>query len=169
MPQKRKIKLLFICLGNICRSPAAEEIMRRLVQRADLDDQFQIDSAGIGSWHIGQLPDRRMRLTGEKFGYRFTHRARQFNPSVDFNAFDLILVMDDENYNTITGMAANQTERDKVKKLARYMTHHGGQNDIPDPYFGGMDGFDKTIELLEDACAGLLQYLQQEDTLYNKV
>lgn len=165
MLNKGKIKLLFICLGNICRSPAAEEIMRQLVLRAGLEDRFQIDSAGIGSWHIGQLPDPRMRQTGEKFGYRFTHHARQFNPSIDFERFDLILVMDDENYRTITGMAANQTERDKIKRLARYMTRHDGQKDIPDPYFGGMDGFDRTIVLLEDACAGLLRHLRQEYTL----
>lgn len=164
MIKKGKIKLLFVCLGNICRSPAAEEIMRTCVVHAGLEKQFEIDSAGIGSWHIGQLPDPRMRRAGEEHGYRLTHHARQFNPQNDFRAFDFILVMDQENFTTISSMAPDPAEAGKVKMLAKYMTRHPGQNDIPDPYFGGMDGFDRTIELLEDACQGLLQELQLPET-----
>ena len=86
-------KILFICLGNICRSPAADGIMRHLVAERGLDDEFLIDSAGIGSWHVGQLPDRRMRQCGQRHGYNFDHRARQFS-SKDFARFDYIAVMD---------------------------------------------------------------------------
>ena len=100
----RKHRLLFICLGNICRSPAAEGVMKAKVHAANLDEQFFIDSAGIGNWHAGQLPDSRMRERGARRGYRLDSRARQIRQT-DFDDFDLLLVMDYENYRTVSSKA----------------------------------------------------------------
>ena len=123
MMKSGKHTVLFICLGNICRSPAAEGIMKSLVEKEGMSDDFFIDSAAIGSWHIGQLPDSRMRKCGAEHGYRFDSHARQFQKS-DFQHFDLIVVMDNENYRAITSMASSQADKDKVVRIADYLTHH---------------------------------------------
>ncbi|MBQ9646673.1 MAG: low molecular weight phosphotyrosine protein phosphatase [Prevotella sp.] len=151
-------KILFICLGNICRSPAADGIMRHMVSEAGLDNDFVIDSAGIGSWHIGQLPDHRMRRHGERHGYTFNHRARQFSTR-DFDSFDLVVVMDTENYHDVSRQARSDDDRKKIICMSDYLTHHPGQHTIPDPYYGTDRDFEYVIELLEDACVGLLQKL----------
>ena len=151
-------RILFICLGNICRSPAADGIMRHLVSEQGLDDQFMIDSAGIGSWHVGQLPDRRMRRQGERHGYTFDHRARQFS-AADFDRFDLVAVMDQENYHDVSRQARSDADRQKIIRMSDYLQHHPGQRTIPDPYYGSDKDFEYVIELLEDACSGLLQKL----------
>ncbi len=156
-----KTRLLFICLGNICRSPAAQGIMQHLVDSRGLTNRFVIDSAGIGSWHIGDLPDRRMRDHGRRHGYTFGHRARQFHASADFDRFDWILTMDDANYEEITCQALTDGERAKVVPLARFLRHHPQAHDIPDPYYGGDAGFERVIALLEDACEGLLEHLTE--------
>ncbi len=150
-----KTKILFVCLGNICRSPAADGVLRQMAHRAGRDDDFYIDSAGIGDWHIGQLPDPRMRACGARHGYDFTHRARQFQ-TADFDRFDLIMVMDCENYRAVTAKARNHADAQKVHMLADYLTDHPGTTTIPDPYFGDAPGFDYALELIEDACRGLL-------------
>ncbi len=156
MIKKSKHKVLFICLGNICRSPAAEGIMRNLVEKEGLGDKFEIDSAGIGSWHVGQLPDSRMRKCGAEHGYRFDSHARQFQKS-DFKQFDTIVVMDNENYRTITSMASSQTDKDKVVRMADFLTSHREYTTVPDPYYGDYSDFELVITLLEDACQGLLK------------
>jgi len=149
-----KHSILFVCLGNICRSPAAEGIMKSIVAEAHRQDDFVIDSAGIGDWHVGQLPDRRMRQHGADHGYDFDSRARQFDSS-DFSRFDIIVAMDEENRHDLLRMARNDKERAKVVQMASFLTHHPGQHDVPDPYYGGSRGFEWVIELLEDACKGL--------------
>lgn len=151
-------KILFICLGNICRSPAANGIMKHLVAERGLDDEFLIDSAGIGSWHVGQLPDYRMRKCGERHGYTFNHRARQFS-SKDFDRFDLIAVMDQENYHDVARQANSQADLAKIIRMSDYLRHHPGQKTVPDPYYGDTRDFEFALELLEDACAGLLEEL----------
>ena len=130
-------RLLFICLGNICRSPAAEGVMRAKVHAAHMDDEFVIDSAGIGDWHVGQLPDRRMRERGALRGYRFDSHARQIRQS-DFDDFDLLLVMDSDNYRIVTAKAPTE---------------------VPDPYYGDLSDFDYALDLIEEACDGLLAAL----------
>ena len=157
-------RILFICLGNICRSPAADGIMRHLVSEHGLDDQFVIDSAGIGSWHVGQLPDHRMRRCGERHGYTFNHRARQFS-AADFDRFDLVAVMDQENYHDVSRRARSDADRQKIIRMSDYLQHHPGQHIIPDPYYGSDRDFEYVIELLEDACSGLLQKLTKMDNL----
>ena len=159
-----KHTVLFICLGNICRSPAAEGIMKGLVEKAGLSDEFEIDSAGIGNWHVGQLPDSRMRKCGTEHGYRFDSRARQFQRS-DFQRFDTIVVMDNENYRAITSMASSQADKDKVVRMADFLTSHRGYNTVPDPYYGDYSDFELVITLLEDACLGLLnsKFIDHDD------
>ncbi len=132
--------------------------MRRMVDDAGRGDEFFIDSAGIGDWHVGQLPDSRMRRRGALRGYRFDSRARQFSVR-DFDRFDMILVMDHDNYRTVTSMARNSADRDKVRMLASYITRHEGATVVPDPYYGGEADFDYALDLIEDACAALLSSL----------
>lgn len=158
-----KHTVLFICLGNICRSPAAEGIMKSLVEKEGMSDDFFIDSAAIGSWHIGQLPDSRMRKCGAEHGYRFDSHARQFQKS-DFQHFDLIVVMDNENYRAITSMASSQADKDKVVRIADYLTHHREYTTVPDPYYGDYSDFELVIELLEDACQGLLDSIKEKNS-----
>ena len=153
-----KISLLFVCLGNICRSPAAEGIMQHLVDEAGLTNRFIIDSAGIGGWHVGDLPDKRMRRCGKTFGYDFCSRARQIQAD-DFKHFDYIIVMDSDNYRQASSMASSDTEKAKIRMMADYATHHPAYKYIPDPYYGNEKDFELVIELLEDACQGLLQQL----------
>lgn len=158
-----KHTVLFICLGNICRSPAAEGIMKSLVEKEGMSDDFFIDSAAIGSWHIGQLPDSRMRKCGAEHGYRFDSHARQFQKS-DFQHFDLIVVMDNENYRAIISMASSQADKDKVVRIADYLTHHREYTTVPDPYYGDYSDFELVIELLEDACQGLLDSIKEQNS-----
>lgn len=151
-------RILFICLGNICRSPAADGIMRHLVAERGLADEFVIDSAGIGAWHAGQLPDARMRRCGVRHGYTFDHRARQFS-AADFDRFDLIAVMDHGNYHDVARQARSEADKAKIIRMSDYFRHHPGQQTVPDPYYGDESDFEFAVELLEDACEGLLQAL----------
>ncbi|MBQ8656758.1 MAG: low molecular weight phosphotyrosine protein phosphatase [Prevotella sp.] len=156
-----KTKILFVCLGNICRSPAAEGIMKRLVEERGLADDFVIDSAGIGSWHVGQLPDRRMRQHGARHGYDFNSRARQISRD-DFRRFDYIVVMDEENRHDVLRLSSDAADRQRVLMMADYLRRHPQQYDVPDPYYGGDRDFELVIELLEDACEGLLDQLKHK-------
>lgn len=151
-----KHRLLFICLGNICRSPAAEGVMKAKVHAAKLDDMFYIDSAGIGDWHVGQLPDSRMRERGARRGYRLDSRARQIRQS-DFADFDLLLVMDRENYRIVTSKAPDEESRQKVRMFTDYLQEHKNTDIVPDPYYGDLSDFDYALDLIEDACEGLLE------------
>lgn len=154
----KKHRLLFVCLGNICRSPAAEGVMKAKVRNAGLESEFAIDSAGIGNWHVGQLPDGRMRERGACRGYRFDSRARQIRQS-DFNDFDLILVMDSDNYRNVVALAPTEEARKKVRMLTDYLVGYRGTDVVPDPYYGGIKDFDYALDLIEDACGGLLEEL----------
>lgn len=148
-----KIKILFICLGNICRSPAAEGVMKALVHDAERDEEFYIDSAGIGGWHVGQHPDPRMVQAGKRRGYVFNSRARQITKT-DFEDFDYILAMDEDNIQELRHKAPEYT--DKIKLLADYITVHKDAKVVPDPYYGDDYDFDYALDLIEDACQGLL-------------
>lgn len=162
MNEKKKTlphRLLFICLGNICRSPAAEGVMKSLVDAVGLTDDFVIDSAGIGNWHVGQLPDIRMRKRGALRGYCFNSHARQIRHA-DFENFDMLLVMDATNFTTVSGMATTDEERQKVMMLTDFLTHHSGVKAVPDPYYGTESDFDYALDLIEDACSGLLDKLR---------
>lgn len=147
-------KLLFVCLGNICRSPAAENIMNHLIKQANLSHKIICDSAGTSSYHIGSCPDSRMTFAAFGRGLPMIGEARQFIVS-DFKEFDLILAMDQENYRNILALDRQGKYRDKVKMMCDFATHHS-QKEVPDPYYGGEKGFERVLDLLLDACSGLL-------------
>ncbi len=156
-------KLLFVCLGNICRSPAAENIMEHLIEQAELSDRFAksivCDSAGTSSYHIGSSPDRRMSATAaRKLGIKLHGRARQFQKS-DFQDFDLILAMDQDNYQDILLIDPTGQDQKKVRLMCDFCSKHT-LKEVPDPYYGGSEGFNQVIDLLVDACEGLLTYLR---------
>lgn len=153
-------KILFVCLGNICRSPAAENIMNHLVEQAGLTGQIVCDSAGTSSYHIGSPPDRRMTAAAIRRGIPMRGAARQFTRA-DFDQFDLILAMDRENYTDIRSLDPTGNYADKVRLMCEFCTRHSTQ-EVPDPYYGGSDGFDRVLDLLLDACEGLLKSLQPQ-------
>ena len=154
-----KMKLLFICLGNICRSPAAEGIMRQMVEERALSNDIIVDSAGIGSWHVGEMPDPRMRKHAARRGYDLSPlRARQFR-SDDFQKFDYIIVMDEENYHDVMERGGVYADARKVLRMKDYFIRYKGQQSVPDPYYGGAEGFERALKLIEDGCEGLLKDL----------
>ncbi|MFN6464509.1 MAG: low molecular weight protein-tyrosine-phosphatase [Nostoc sp. DedVER02] len=148
-------KLLFVCLGNICRSPSAENIMNHLIEQAGLSDDIICDSAGTSSYHVGSAPDRRMSAAAAtKLGIKLRGQARQFQKS-DFQDFDLILAMDRENYENILALDRTEQYQHKVRLMCEFCSRHT-LKEVPDPYYGGQDGFNQVIDLLIDACEGLL-------------
>lgn len=154
------MRLLFVCLGNICRSSAAEEIFRCEAASRGVAERFEVDSAGTYGGHAGQLPDERMRRAGSARGYSFTHRSR---PVVrdDFGRFDLILAMDDAVYETLNRLAPDLEAVDKVERMADYLPQSFGCNYVPDPYYEGADGFELVLDMLEASCGVLLTKLSQ--------
>ena len=153
----KKQRLLFVCLGNICRSPAAEGVMQKCVDEQGLSDQIFLDSAGTGGWHAGQAADSRMREHASKRAYELTSRARQFKLS-DFDEFDLILVMDESNRRDLLSLSSALNHRNKVKRMTDYGQIFNDE-EVPDPYYGGKAGFEHVLDLLEDSCAELLKSL----------
>ena len=154
---EKKYRLLFVCLGNICRSPAAEGIMRRLTERAGLADRFELDSAGTYGGHAGDLPDPRMRSAAAARGYRLTHRSRRITDD-DFDRFDRILVMDDANYERVCRLAPDRESIGKIYRMTEFCRTSKADH-VPDPYYEGHEGFEIVLDLLEDACGGLLEEL----------
>jgi protein-tyrosine phosphatase len=147
-------------LGNICRSPTAEGIMRKLVHDAGLDAKIEIDSAGTGSWHVGELPDPRTRAAAAKRGYDLTHRARQFT-SADFDRFDLVVAMDRENLARLLQLGRGDAAT-KLRLLRSFDREADEGAEVPDPYAGGSDGFEHVLDLCERACRGLLAHVAGE-------
>jgi protein-tyrosine phosphatase len=150
-------KLLFVCLGNICRSPAAENLMNYRVAQSNLSDRIYCDSAGTSNYHIGSPPDRRMMQAASHRGISMVGRARQFE-ATDFEVFDLILPMDKDNYAGIVALDPANRYRDKVRLMCSFCTQYSDQ-EVPDPYYGGAEGFNYVLDLLTDACDGLLSHL----------
>ncbi len=141
------MKILMVCLGNICRSPLAEGIMQDVIDKEGLD--WEVDSAGTGSWHIRNPPDPRSRATAKKHGLSIDRqRARQFSKK-DFDHFDLILAMDQSNYDDIIALASNTEEKSKVQKILDYTDLPN--KDVPDPYWDD-NGFEQVYSLLDNAC-----------------
>ena len=159
-------KLLFVCLGNICRSPAAENIMNHIISRAvknespakKLRDGIICDSAGTSNYHRGSPPDKRMSVAAaQKLGIKLCGQARQFK-KFDLKDFDLILAMDRENYEDILSLDSTGEYSHKVHLICEFCTRHT-LKEVPDPYYGGSEGFNQVIDLLVDACEGLLKYI----------
>jgi protein-tyrosine phosphatase len=157
------MRILFVCLGNICRSPTAEGVMRHVVREEGLEDAIEIDSAGTGGWHVGSPPDERATEAARKRSIALEGAARQFSPD-DFSRFDLILAMDDANKRDLLAMAPGRKARKKVRLLREFDPDSAGAPDldVPDPYFGGPDGFDHVLDLVEAATRGLLAELRAD-------
>jgi protein-tyrosine phosphatase len=153
--------LLFVCLGNICRSPTAEGVMRSLVAAEGLEDQIEIDSAGTGAWHVGNPPDRRAAAAASAQGVTLSGAARQIEPE-DFERYDLILAMDASNLRDLRALAPSAETRERVHLLREYDPAGGGERDldVPDPYYGGEDGFGTVFSLVQAACRGLLEEIR---------
>jgi protein-tyrosine phosphatase len=143
--------VLFVCSGNICRSPTAEAVMRQLVDEAGLSGAIEVDGAGTGSWHVGDPPDERAASAAAQRGITLTGTARQIGPS-DFEQFDLVLAVDDENLHRLRRITPPGAA-DRVRKLMR--------DDVPDPYYGGPSGFDDVLDMVTAGCADLLDELRQ--------
>ena len=153
---KGKTKILFVCLGNICRSSSAEGVMKQLIEQAGREDEFIIDSAGILSYHQGELPDSRMRAHAARRGYDLTQVSRPVCTD-DFYDFDLIIGMDDRNIDDLKDRAPSVEAWKKIHRMTEYCTKFTHADHVPDPYYGGAEGFEYVLDVLEDACAGLLE------------
>ena len=155
------VRLCFVCLGNICRSPTAEALMRRHVAEAGLEGRVEIDSAGTGSWHVGEPPDRRAAAEAGRRGVSMDgQRARQFQ-AADFGRFDLVVAMDPENAADLRRIAPDAAAEEKVRLLREFDPEAGDDLAVPDPYFGGSDGFTRVFDLVDRSCAGLLDHLRK--------
>jgi protein-tyrosine phosphatase len=153
------MRICFVCLGNICRSPTAEGVFRKLVSDAELDGQVTIDSAGTGAWHVGETPDPRSCKAAAGRGYDLTHRARKFTPA-DFERFDLVLAMDRDNYDTLTRLARGRTEVPPIKLLRSFDRDAPPGAEVPDPYSGEGEAFEHVLDVCERACRGLLEHVR---------
>ena len=147
-------RILFVCLGNICRSSSAEVIMRTLVKKAGLEHEIEVDSAGILSYHEGELPDSRMRMHASRRGYDLTHRSRPVK-TLDFFEFDMLIGMDDRNIQDLTDRSPDLDSLKKIHRMTDFCRTKVADH-VPDPYYGGAQGFENVLDILEDACEGLL-------------
>ena len=155
------IRVLFVCMGNICRSPTAEGVMRSLVAQAGLQESIELDSAGTGSWHVGSPPDARASATARTRGVSLEGSARQVRRA-DFDDFDLLIAMDAANVRELRGLADGDEQRAKVRLLREFDAASAatGELDVPDPYYGAGDGFAEVFDLVQAACAGLLERIE---------
>jgi protein-tyrosine phosphatase len=158
-----KIKVLFVCMGNICRSPTAEGVFTKLIAEKNLTPQFAIDSAGTHAYHVGNPPDARAQQAALKRGVELQHlRARKVHSS-DFEYFDFVLAMDDDNYSILIHDCPNE-HKAKVKYFLEYAPHLGIR-EVPDPYYGEKLGFEQVLDMVEDASLGFLESLQKSGKL----
>lgn len=154
-------KILFVCLGNICRSAAANGVMERIVEREGLGESIEVDSAGTYGGHRGELPDARTRAAAKARGYNLTHRSRKIDEE-DFYRFDYIIVMDDMNYESVSRLAPERKYLDKVYRFVEFCTKHPQWSYVPDPYYEGREGFELVLDLLEDGCEGVVERVKQD-------
>ena len=153
-------RVLFVCMGNICRSPAAEGVFLHLLAEAERAHCFRVDSAGTGGWHVGHRADRRMIAAAERRGIHLPSRARQIE-AADLQRFDHILTMDADNLAAVQRLERQAPGGARISPLTDHCRRLRSP-EVPDPYYGGEDGFERVLDLLEDACAGLLDNLLQE-------
>lgn len=154
-------QVLFVCLGNICRSPSAEAVFNAKIEQYGQLECISCDSAGTAAYHEGEPADYRMRQFAQKRGYNLTSISRQVNPRVDFDRFDYIVGMDRQNVRDLRAMARNEHDLKKISLMTDYCTD-GNYDSVPDPYYGGAAGFELVLDILEGACDGLLKQIQRE-------
>lgn len=155
-------RICFVCLGNIVRSPLAENLFLYLSELAGVAEKYVVDSAGTGAWHSGESPDLRMRRVAKRHGLDYDGRARQYRPA-DFDRFDLIVVMDMENRANLMRLARSQEHREKIHLLREFDPFGGQQVSVPDPYYGGREGFEEVYQIIERSCRELLTTLEKGD------
>ncbi len=163
MPGTQPIRVLFVCTGNICRSPMAEGVFRHLVREAGLEQRFEVDSAGIGAWHEGEPPDERAAAAAAQRGITLTGAARQIRPA-DLREFEYVLAMDSDNLAALERLArraAPDAELHLFREFDPEATPHEPA-EVPDPYYGGARGFDRVYEMVERAGRGLLAHIREE-------
>lgn len=153
------MRILFVCLGNICRSPAAEGIFNHFLAEQGLEDRISCDSAGILGYHEGEGAYPRMKRVAFRRGYDLTSISRPVRPAIDFESFDLIIGMDNQNIADLNRMAPTGKSKEKIHKMTEYCTRHKASS-VPDPYYGEEKDYELVIDLLEDACAGLIEKIK---------
>ncbi|MGE5847837.1 MAG: low molecular weight protein-tyrosine-phosphatase [Ignavibacteria bacterium] len=154
-------KILFVCMGNICRSPAAEGIMNHFIEKEGLQNKISADSAGTIDYHQGELPDARIIRHSGMRGYKLNHKARIFNPDKDFEEFDYIAAMDDDNLMDIKSLDPEEKFSKKIFKITD-LCRGIKADEVPDPFYGGPKNFELVLDILEDACKGLIVRLKDE-------
>ena len=154
-------KILFVCMGNICRSPAAEGVMQKMISDSGLSEKIYVDSAGTIGYHSGERADRRMIKHAKKRGYDLLSTSRQFDPLSDFTDFDYIVVMDDINLADVKQMDKTSQFSHKIYKMTDFCKKIKADI-VPDPYYGGDQGFETVLDIVEDACSGLLEKINKE-------
>ena len=163
MPVPVPFRVLFVCLGNICRSPTAEGVMRQLVREAGLEDSIELDSAGTGAWHVGSPPDARAVASACARGIALEGSARQVVRN-DFEDYDLLVAMDRSNLRELRQLARSEEERSKIRLLREFDPASPQQDsEVPDPYYGAPGGFEEVLDLVQAACAGLLDRIRAAD------
>jgi protein-tyrosine phosphatase len=155
------VRICFVCLGNICRSPAAEAVMLHRVREAGLEGAVHVESAGTGAWHVGEPPDRRAAAEARRRGIEMPGTARQFARE-DFGRFDLVLAMDEENAAHLRRLAPGPEQAARIRLLREFDPGAGSDLAVPDPYYGDADGFAEVFDLVDAACMGLLERLRAD-------
>jgi protein-tyrosine phosphatase len=153
------MRILMVCLGNICRSPTAEAALREALTDAGLSHRFEVDSAGTGTWHLGEPPDARMTAAAGEVGLELTGRARRVT-ATDFDTYDLILAMDRSNLADLQALAPDDAARAKIR-LFREFEPGADADEVPDPYYGGSDGFGRVVEIARNTARGLVRHLAE--------
>ena len=151
--------VLFVCLGNICRSPGAEAVLNSMISKEHLSGEISCESAGTISAHLGEPADQRMQEHASKRGYKVDSISRKFNPRVDFDTFDYIIAMDESIENDLQRLTRNAKDSEKIYRMTDFSSSSKYEG-IPDPYYGGSSAFELVLDLLEDACEGLLEHIQ---------
>ncbi|HUF37915.1 MAG TPA: low molecular weight protein-tyrosine-phosphatase [Anaerolineales bacterium] len=157
---ENKTRILFVCLGNIVRSPLAENLFAHLAEQAGMGGRYQVDSAGTGGWHAGEQPDVRMRQVAAGRGFDYDGSARQFTPA-DFDRFDWIIAMDASNRMNLAALARTEADVDKIRMMRAFDPAGSSDDPVPDPYYGGIDGFERVYDIVERSCRGLLEALER--------
>ena len=161
MTSDTTVRICFVCLGNICRSPLAEGVFLDLLKKEGLEERILVDSAGTGNWHVGARPDARMQATARSRGIELQSIAQQFQPG-DFKHYDLILAMDQSNHDTLEFMVEGASPGNKLRMFRSFDPQHNGNLDVPDPYYGGAQGFENVFEIIHRTCPQILEHIKRE-------